>query len=169
MLDLSIIIINWNTRQMLADCLNSIEATVENLTFEVMVVDNGSTDGSQTMLAEQFSHVHLIQNHKNVGFARANNQAMAVSQGRYMLLLNSDALLLPQAVQTTLNLAEATPRPRSQGLQRGTRVRRLRLAGIPQVLRPGRQGEHDPLVRPAVCLPRPPDDETDGTPGPTHP
>jgi GT2 family glycosyltransferase len=107
MLDLSIIIVNWNTRQMLADCLNSIEATVDDLSFEVIVVDNGSTDGSQAMLAEKYPHVRLIANHENVGFARANNQAVAVSQGRYVLLLNSDALLLSRAVQAMINLAEA--------------------------------------------------------------
>jgi N-acetylglucosaminyl-diphospho-decaprenol L-rhamnosyltransferase len=110
MLDLSIIIVNWNTRQMLANCLHSIETTVENLAFEVIVVDNSSTDGSQAMLAEQFPDVHLIQNSQNVGFARANNQAMAVSQGRSMLLLNSDALLLPQAVPAMLKLVELDPR-----------------------------------------------------------
>jgi N-acetylglucosaminyl-diphospho-decaprenol L-rhamnosyltransferase len=110
MLDLSIIIINWNTRQLLADCLNSITATIERYAFEVIVVDNGSTDESQAMLAAQFPEVHLIQNLHNVGFARANNQAMAVSRGRYLLLLNSDALLLPQAATAMLNLAASEPR-----------------------------------------------------------
>jgi N-acetylglucosaminyl-diphospho-decaprenol L-rhamnosyltransferase len=109
MLDLSIIIVNWNTRQMLADCLDSIKATLENLTFEVIVVDNGSTDGSQAMLGERFSHVRLVQNQENVGFARANNQAMELGKGHYMLLLNSDALLLPHAVQAMFDLAEAKP------------------------------------------------------------
>jgi N-acetylglucosaminyl-diphospho-decaprenol L-rhamnosyltransferase len=110
MLDLSIIIVNWNTCQMLADCLNSVKITVEDYTFEIIVVDNGSTDESQAMLAAQFPEVQLIQNTQNVGFARANNQAMAVCQGQYMLLLNSDALLLPQAASVMLNLAEAEPR-----------------------------------------------------------
>ncbi|MBI1881246.1 MAG: glycosyltransferase [Chloroflexi bacterium] len=77
--DLSIIIVNWNTRQLLADCLKSIEATLQDLTFEVIVVDNGSTDGSQAMLGEQFPYVRLMQNLENVGFARANNHALAVS------------------------------------------------------------------------------------------
>ncbi|MEJ2148062.1 MAG: glycosyltransferase family 2 protein [Chloroflexota bacterium] len=117
MLDLSIIILSWNTRQMLADCLNSVEAAVANLAFEVIVVDNGSTDGSQAMLRQRFPDVHLIQNDKNVGFARANNQAMALCRGRYMLLLNSDAIATPGAFQSLLSLARAEPRAGIVGAQ----------------------------------------------------
>jgi N-acetylglucosaminyl-diphospho-decaprenol L-rhamnosyltransferase len=117
MLDLSIIIVNWNTCQMLADCLNCVEATVKGFAYEVIVVDNGSTDGSQAMLGEQFPHVRLIQNQENVGFARANNQAMAVSEGRYALLLNSDALLVDNAAQALIDLAEAQPQAGVVGAQ----------------------------------------------------
>jgi N-acetylglucosaminyl-diphospho-decaprenol L-rhamnosyltransferase len=109
MLDLSIIIVNWNTRQMLADCLKSVETTVKDIAFEVIVVDNGSTDGSQTMLRQQFPNIRLIQNNENVGFAKANNQGMSMSLGRYGLLLNSDALLLDNSVRAMLDLAEAEP------------------------------------------------------------
>ena len=109
MLDLSIIIVSWNTRQMLADCLQAVDATLKDLAYEVIVVDNGSTDGSQAMLAERFPQVQLIQNEDNVGFAGANNQGMAVSQGRYMLLLNSDAILLPDSVRAMVDLAESQP------------------------------------------------------------
>jgi hypothetical protein len=117
MLELSIIIVNWNTRQMLADCLNCVEATVKGFAYEVIVVDNGSIDGSQAMLGEQFPHVRLIQNRENVGFARANNQAMAMSEGRYALLLNSDALLLDNAAQALIDLAEAQPQAGVVGAQ----------------------------------------------------
>jgi GT2 family glycosyltransferase len=117
MLDLSIIILSWNTRQMLVDCLNSVEATIANLTFEVIVVDNGSTDGSQEMLRERFPSVHLVQNDENVGFARANNQAMALSRGRYMLLLNSDAIATPDAIQSLVSLARKEPRAGIVGAQ----------------------------------------------------
>lgn len=110
MLDLSIIIVNWNTRQILAECLRSIQATVKNITFEEIVIDNGSTDGSQAMLHEQFPNVHLLQNSENVGFARANNQGMAASHGRFTLLLNSDALLHANAAQAMFELAVANPR-----------------------------------------------------------
>jgi N-acetylglucosaminyl-diphospho-decaprenol L-rhamnosyltransferase len=117
MIDLSIVIVSWNTCQILADCLDSIEATAKSLAFEVIVVDNGSTDGSQAMLGVRFPHVRLIQNQDNVGFARANNQAVAVSNGRYVLLLNSDALLLAQAVQAMFDLAEAKSRAGIVGTQ----------------------------------------------------
>lgn len=108
--DLSIIIVNWNTHQLLADCLNAVRATAQDLSYEVIVVDNGSTDGSQAMLQQQFPEVHLIQNVENVGFAKANNQAIRASHGRYALLLNSDALLLPHSLKAMLDLAEQEPR-----------------------------------------------------------
>jgi GT2 family glycosyltransferase len=117
MLDLSIIVLNWNTCQMLAECLSSVEATVENLAVEAIVVDNGSTDGSQAMLCQRFPDVRLIQNHENVGFARANNQAFAHCQGRYVLLLNSDAVATPGAFQSLMTLADAEPRAGIVGAQ----------------------------------------------------
>jgi N-acetylglucosaminyl-diphospho-decaprenol L-rhamnosyltransferase len=117
MLDLSIIVLNWNTRQMLVDCLSSVQTAVANLACEVVVVDNGSTDGSQAMLLRHFPDVHLIQNDENVGFARANNQAMTASQGRYMLLFNSDAIATPGAIQSLLDLARTQPRAGIVGAQ----------------------------------------------------
>jgi GT2 family glycosyltransferase len=107
--DLSIIIVNWNTCNLLAKCLDSIFQTVWASAYEIIVVDNNSTDGSVDMVYTQFPAVKLIENQQNVGFARANNQAMALSRGRYALLLNSDALLLANAVQAMLDLAEAMP------------------------------------------------------------
>lgn len=114
---LSIIIVNWNTRDLLAQCLHSIYDTTGHLSLEIIVVDNASTDGSQEMVRQQFPHVCLIANLENVGFARANNQAMSVSNGRYMLLLNSDALLSANAVQTMIDLAEAKPQAGIVGAQ----------------------------------------------------
>ena len=116
-LDLSVIIVNWNTRDLLAQCLRSVYDTTSNLDFEVVVVDNASTDGSQAMVRQQFPHILLIANRENVGFARANNQAMRVSRGRYALLLNSDALLLAHAVQAMISLAEANPQAGIIGAQ----------------------------------------------------
>lgn len=115
--DLSIIVVNWNTRQMLANCLASIEATLQGFAHEVIVVDNGSIDGSQAMLKARFPRVRLIQNEENVGFARANNQALAVSAGTYALLLNSDALLSANAAKAMLDLAKAKPRAGIVGAQ----------------------------------------------------
>jgi GT2 family glycosyltransferase len=117
MLDLTIIIVNWNTRQMLADCLQAVDTTLNNLAYEIIVVDNGSTDGSQAMLGQQFPHVHLVQNYENVGFAKANNQGLTLSRGRYALLLNSDAFVAAGAIQTLVRLADTEARAGILGAQ----------------------------------------------------
>lgn len=117
MLDLSVIIINWNTRDLLTDCVRSIYETIDLPALEVIVVDNASTDDSVAVIREQFPQVHLVENHENVGFARANNQGATISQGRYVLLLNSDARLLAGAANTMLDLAEANPRAGIIGAQ----------------------------------------------------
>ncbi|MCU0507595.1 MAG: glycosyltransferase family 2 protein [Anaerolineae bacterium] len=110
--DLSIIIVNWNTAHLLSNCLSAIEQTViaaGQISSETLVVDNGSTDGSPAMLRERHPWAHLIANRENVGFARANNQAIAVSRGRYALLLNSDAQLVPGAVEAMVACLDADP------------------------------------------------------------
>ncbi|MBI3243385.1 MAG: glycosyltransferase family 2 protein [Chloroflexi bacterium] len=109
-LDVSIIILNWNTRDLLADCLGSIALTSGALKVETIVVDNNSSDGSQAMVQEQFPEVRLIQNQHNVGFAKGNNQAMETMQGRYALLFNSDALATPGSIQALIELADSQPR-----------------------------------------------------------
>ena len=110
MSDVSILIVNWNTRDLLAVCLHSIAQTADDLCPEIIVVDNASTDDSVRMVRKQFPQVRVIENVANDGFARANNQAMALSHGRYMLLLNSDAVLTPGAPHALLRLAESQPR-----------------------------------------------------------
>jgi len=93
-LDLSIIIVNWNTCQLLANCLRSVLGSKSQACqFEVIVVDNASTDGSPEMVAQEFPQVQLIKNDANLGFTRANNQGIRCSQGRYVLLLNSDTVV----------------------------------------------------------------------------
>jgi GT2 family glycosyltransferase len=109
MLDLSIIIVSWNTRDLLTRCLQSIYKTIDLPAFEVIVVDNASTDDSVGATRELFPKAQIIENRENLGFARANNRAAAISRGRYMLLLNSDAQLLENAVQAMFDLAEANP------------------------------------------------------------
>ncbi len=91
--DVSIIIVSWNTRTYLARCLAAIPRAVENLAMEVIVVDNGSSDGTQTMLAEEFPQVQAIRSRENLGFGRANNVGARASRGRTLLLLNSDCEL----------------------------------------------------------------------------
>jgi GT2 family glycosyltransferase len=90
---LSIIIVNWNTEELLRACLSSIRARGDRLSIEVIVVDNGSADGSCAMVQRDFPDVVLIANAQNRGFAAANNQAMAIAKGRYLLLLNSDTVV----------------------------------------------------------------------------
>ncbi len=91
--DLSIVIVNWNTREMLRDCLRSVYATLGDLPAEVWVVDNASQDGSQEMVEDAFPQALLIRNRDNRGFAAANNQALAQARGRHLLLLNSDTIV----------------------------------------------------------------------------
>jgi hypothetical protein len=98
-MELSIIIVNWNTCNLLAQCLASVFDNRPTSSFEVWVVDNASSDGSSLMVQDRFPQVHLIENKENVGFARANNQAIQMSQGRYILLLNSDTIVHPNALE----------------------------------------------------------------------
>ncbi len=108
-MDISVVIVNWNTRELLMDCIRSVYETVREIAFEIWVVDNGSTDGSQQAVKDGFPQVLLIENSQNRGFAAANNQALKKMTGRYALLLNSDAALTVGAAQTLLAFMESTP------------------------------------------------------------
>jgi hypothetical protein len=116
-MDLSIIIVNWNTQELLRKCLQSVKANLGSaeLRGEVWVVDNASTDNSVQMLKEQFPWIMLIQNQQNVGFAAANNQAIAQSTGRYILLLNSDTEVKSGAFQELLAFIDAHPQVGAAG------------------------------------------------------
>jgi GT2 family glycosyltransferase len=108
-MDISIIVVNWNTCELLRKCLDSVETTVRSLSHEIIVVDNASTDGSAAMLRERFPRVRLIENLENRGFGTANNQALRVMTGRYALLLNSDAVLTENAVSELFACMENHP------------------------------------------------------------
>jgi len=97
-IDLSVIIVNWNTCSLLRDCLRFLY-TDQRAAFEVIVVDNHSTDGSVEMARHDFPEVRLIVNSDNRGYASANNQAIEASRGRYVLLLNSDTIVPVLALQ----------------------------------------------------------------------
>jgi len=99
MLDVSIVIVNWNTRDLLQQCLRAIVETAGRIEYEIIVIDNGSTDGSVEMVRDCFPSVRLIVNSTDVGFARANNQAIQVSRGQHVLLLNSDTIVRPRALK----------------------------------------------------------------------
>jgi GT2 family glycosyltransferase len=90
------------------DCISSIYKTVKDIDFEVYVVDNNSNDGSQAAVKEKFSEVKLIENKTNTGFGYANNQALRIMQGRFAVLLNSDAVLKDEAVKNLLAFMTAT-------------------------------------------------------------
>jgi GT2 family glycosyltransferase len=108
-MDLSIIIVNWNTKDLLVQCLESVYQTIKEIEMEVIVVDNGSTDGSIAAAAERFPEVKFIQNQMNLGFARANNQAFSLSRGRYLLLLNPDTIVKNGATEGLISFMDAHP------------------------------------------------------------
>jgi len=87
--DLSIIIVNYNTADFIVDCLNSI-APQQGVNFEVIIVDNASEDRSPDIVINDFPWVNLVPNETNVGFAKANNQALKISSGRFVYYLNPD-------------------------------------------------------------------------------
>ena len=101
-MDLSIVIVNWNTEALLRDCLHSVLAGLGPLAAEVIVIDNASSDGSVAMLRAEFPAVQLIETGRNLGFAGGNNVALRVARGRHVMLLNTDTLVhgdvLPRAV-----------------------------------------------------------------------
>ncbi len=106
MTDLSIIIVSWNTVDLLRDCLSGIPAAGGHLACQIIVIDNASTDGSPQMVAERFPDVTLILNTENVGFSRANNQGIALAQGRHVVLLNSDTILPPASLKNLVRFMD---------------------------------------------------------------
>jgi GT2 family glycosyltransferase len=105
-MDISIIIVNWNTKDLLRKCIESIYKTIRDVCYEVIVVDNASLDGSVSMLQKAYPQVRIIQNEENRGFGAANNQAMHIMNGKYALLLNSDTVLTETAVKKLLVFLE---------------------------------------------------------------
>ena len=112
-MDLSVIVVSWNVRDLLRRCLQSILAAVDGSapprTLEILVVDNASADGSAAMVQAEFPTVRLIANDRNRGFTAANNQGLAASQGRYLLLLNPDAELMDSALAEMVGCMETHP------------------------------------------------------------
>ena len=108
-IDLNISIVSYNTKALLKDCLNSIYKNTGKYEFEVIVVDNNSEDGSVAMVEKEFPQVKLIRNRENVGFARANNQVIRQSKGRYILLLNSDTVVISDALSKMISFMDNHP------------------------------------------------------------
>lgn len=109
MVDLSIALVNWNNRDYLEQCLGSIEAAQLPFSYEIVVADNDSRDGSQQMLAERFPYVKIIQNEGNVGVARGNNQCIQNSSGRYIYILNNDTVVNRESVEAMVRFLDEHP------------------------------------------------------------
>jgi len=109
-MDVSVILVNYNGGQLIVQTLHSLFASTDpHLALEVFVVDNGSTDNSVSEIRQRFPDVKIIANATNVGFARANNQAINLSRGRYLLLLNPDTVVRPAAVDHVVHFMDAHP------------------------------------------------------------
>lgn len=98
-MDVSVIIVNYNTKELTHNCLKSVFEQTKDVNFEVIVSDNGSSDGSIEMIKSDFPQVVLIENNANLGFGAANNRALKIAKGKYVFYLNSDTLLLNNAVK----------------------------------------------------------------------
>ena len=107
--DMSIVLVCWNNKAYLDPCLKSLYEGGLKSSFDVIVVDNGSTDGSQQMLAEKYPDVKLIQNEGNVGLGKASNQGIEATKGRFVLLLNNDTLVNGSALDVLVEYLDANP------------------------------------------------------------
>jgi len=113
----TIIIVSYNTKSLLEECLYSIYKNVSKVNFEVIVVDNNSVDESPDMVKKKFPQVKLIINSENLGFAKANNQAIKKSKGEYILLLNSDTYCINNVIKKMFNFIEKQPKVGAIGIR----------------------------------------------------
>ncbi len=119
-MDLSIIIVNWNVKRLLQECLQAIERACQatlNLTVEIIVVDNASSDGSPQMVRQAFPRVNLIASNENLGYARGNNAGVAAANGRCLFLLNPDTVISPSTLTTIVDYLETNDKVGALGPQ----------------------------------------------------
>lgn len=121
-MDLSIIVVNWNTRDMTRNCLLSVFQALqgpdaERINAEVILIDNASSDGSVEMVEQDFPQVKLIKNSDNLGFAKANNQGFEIAEGRHLLLLNSDTLIHGDAMSLSVKYLDDHPQVGALGIK----------------------------------------------------
>src|SRR2546423_5241564 len=131
LLDVSIIIVNWNTVELLRACLIAIVKNAGSIKLEIIVVDNASHDGSAEMVASDFPSVHLLVNDRNMGFAVATNQGLSHARGRYVLLLNSDTITLRGALAEMVRYMDAHPRVGGMGPRLLNSDRSLQVSAYP--------------------------------------
>ncbi|CAG7647703.1 N-acetylglucosaminyl-diphospho-decaprenol L-rhamnosyltransferase [Paenibacillus solanacearum] len=105
-MDLSIIVVNYNTRELTLNCLESIFDSETCFKYEVVLVDNHSTDSSVDAILNQYPDIKLICNHVNLGYSKANNQGICMAQGRYILLLNSDTIVQRYTLETMIRFMD---------------------------------------------------------------
>ncbi len=115
--DLSVVVINLNGKQLLDDCLESLQIAAPDHKLEVLVVDNGSTDGSTEMVEEKYPDVILTKNRENMGFTKANNQGIEKSTGRYIVLLNNDTRVVRGAFSIAIETLDRKPEVGAAGLK----------------------------------------------------
>lgn len=106
---LSIVVLNFNTKNLLRNCLSSLRKVEDEADFEVIVIDNASNDGSVQMVEEEFNQAKLVKNFQNLGFAKGNNRARKFSQGEYVLFLNSDSEVKKGVLKETLEYMNLHP------------------------------------------------------------
>ncbi|MDD5342653.1 MAG: glycosyltransferase family 2 protein [Patescibacteria group bacterium] len=107
-IDVSIVIVSWRVKRLLRQCLASIYHETKSINFEVFVVDNASSDGTEEMVKGEFPEVKLIVNKENLGFAKANNQALSLARGDFLLVLNPDTEIINNAVEKTVKFMRQT-------------------------------------------------------------
>lgn len=108
-IDVSILILNYNTCGLTMDCIRSVYDSVTNYSYEIILIDNNSRDHSVESISKEFPDVLLIANSENVGFARGNNQGMEAASGRYVLLLNSDTVVRKDTLETMVSFMDSRP------------------------------------------------------------
>lgn len=105
-MDVSIILVSYNTKELTRNCIKSIYEKAQGLKYDIWLIDNASSDGSQEMIKEEFPDVKLIESSENLGFGRANNLAIKQSEAKYMFLLNTDTVLVNNAVKILFDFME---------------------------------------------------------------
>ncbi len=116
-MELSVIIVNYNVKHFLEQCLHSVKKAAEDIQVEIFVVDNNSVDGSSQLIREKFPYIHFIENKENVGFSKANNQAIRQAIGKYILLLNPDTVVEENTFQTIIHFMNEHPKAGGLGVK----------------------------------------------------
>ncbi|MBQ1669038.1 MAG: glycosyltransferase family 2 protein [Prevotella sp.] len=118
---LSVVIVNYNVRLLLEECIKSVEKALDGIEGDIFVIDNNSSDGSVEYIRERFPKVHIIANKENLGFARANNQAIRMTDAEYILLLNPDTVVYENTLRGCLDFMDANPEAGGVGVRMLTR------------------------------------------------